>query len=99
MLRSVQHNSGKTSCFRRSVLKRKKVSFKEFFSKRKTNQHLCSEAQVKDSSCMLIQISLEICSLRGNRVRGETSKRFRVLVADLSREITFICFTVTEHDH
>lgn len=48
--------------FRQKVLKRRKVIFKEFFSERKTNQHFCSEPQLKDSSCMLIQISLEICS-------------------------------------
>lgn len=48
--------------FRQKVLKRRKVIFKEFFSKRKTNQHFCSEPQLKDSSCMLIQISLEIFS-------------------------------------
>lgn len=99
MPRSLQHNSGKTFCFRQRLLKRRKVSFKEFFSKRKTNQRLCSEPQLKESSCMLIQISLEICSLRGNRGRWEKGKRFRVLVADLCREVTCICFTVNEHNH
>lgn len=48
--------------FRQRVLKRRKVIFKEFFSKRKTNQHFCSEPQLKYSSSMLMQISLEICS-------------------------------------